>query len=110
MGDSALILTYVVAYPDVGKVKIGRARYYGDRMMQLRNGSPVEPQPLCAFIGAHHEKELHALFAHLRARLEYFHDTPELREHLERREGRISHEEALAMSPMLPRKKAQISA
>lgn len=101
------ILTYVVAYPEVGRVKIGQAQYYGDGMMQLRNGSPIEPVPVCAFVGAHHEKELHDLFKHLRVRLEYFEDTPELRAHLEQRAGRITHAEALAMSPLLSRNKVK---
>ena len=95
------IITYVVAYEGTGLVKIGQARYYGDRMMQLRNGSPIHPTPVCAFIGAHHEKELHALFAHLRKRLEYFEDSAEFRAHLANREGRITHQEALTLSPLL---------
>ena len=97
------IITYVVAYEGTGLVKIGQARYYGDRMMQLRNGSPIHPTPVCAFLGAHHERELHTLFAHLRKRLEYSEDSAELRAHLAIREGRITHEEALAVSPLISR-------
>lgn len=100
-----VILTYVVAYPEVGRVKIGQARFYGDRMMQLRNGSPVKPVPFCAFVGAHHEKELHERFKHLRIRLEYFWDTPELRQYLESRKDILTHEQALELSPLLPRGK-----
>lgn len=105
MNEGRPILTYVVTYPEVGRVKIGQAKYYGDRMMHLRNGSPVKPVPLCAFVGAHHEKELHLLFKHLRLHHEYFQDTPELREHLEHRPGRLTHEEAMSLSPLLPRTK-----
>lgn len=105
------ILTYVVSYPGLGLVEIGQAQYYANRLGNLRTGSPVEPVPVCAFVGAHHERELHQLCAHLRHRLEYFKDAPELREHLERRPGRITHEEAMRLSPPLARssKRPQIA-
>lgn len=108
MKEDRQILTYVVAYPEVGRVKIGQANYYCDRMMHLRNGSPVQPVPLCAFVGAHHEKELHALFKHLRLHHEYFQDVPELRAHLEQRPGRLTHEEAMLLSPLMQRSKKRM--
>ena len=110
MKEHRPVLTYVVAYPEVGRVKIGQAKYYCDRMMHLRNGSPVQPVPVCAFVGAHHEKELHTLFKHLRLHHEYFEDTAELRAHLEQRPGRLTHDEAMSLSPLLARNKNKVQA
>jgi hypothetical protein len=97
-------ITYVVGYPGTGLVKIGQAKYYADRFEQLRNSSPIEPVPICAFVGGHVERELHDRFSDLRMRREFFQDVPELRLHLSAIAGRLSHEEALALSPLLPRR------
>jgi hypothetical protein len=100
-------ITYVVAYPGTGLVKIGQAKYYADRFEQLKNGSPIEPEPIYAFLGAHYEGELHRRFSHLRTRGEFFQDAAELRGYLDRSVGRLTHEEALALSPRLPRRSDQ---
>lgn len=99
------IITYVLSYPGLGLLKIGQAQYYADRLTHLKTGSPVEPVPICAFVGAHHERELHQRFVHLRDRREYFADCEEIRKHLEERGDRITHEEALLMSPFISRRK-----
>lgn len=99
------IITYVLSYPGLGLLKIGQAQYYADRLTHLRTGSPVEPVPVCAFVGAHHERELHERFGHLRDRREYFRDCDEIRKHLNEHRDRITHEEALRISSFLARKK-----
>ena len=58
--------TYVIAYPSVGVVKIGQSVYYAERVEQVVRHSPVETEVVCAFVGLHHEAELHKRFAHIR--------------------------------------------
>jgi hypothetical protein len=90
--------TYVIAYPSLGLVKIGRAVYYAERVEQVRSMSPVDTQVVCAFVGLHHEMDLHRRFAHLRTKGEFFSYTPELREYLRSRPDAVTHEQALAAS------------
>ena len=92
--DAPIGHTYVIAYPSVGVVKIGQAVYYAERVEQVRNMSQVETEVVCAFVGLHHERELHKLFAHLRKRGEFFEDTAELRDYLASRVDSITHEQA----------------
>jgi|ERR1700693_1823164 len=69
------VLTYVLEYPGTNLVKIGQAKYFVDRFAQLKTGSPVDPQVLCVFRGADHERDFHKRFAHLRHHGEYYHFT-----------------------------------
>jgi hypothetical protein len=87
--------TYVIAYPSLGLVKIGRAVYYAERLKQVRNMSPVDTEVVCAFVGLHHEKYLHKRFAHLRTKGEFFTYTHELQEYLRSRRDAVTHEQAL---------------
>ncbi len=66
-------------------------------MAQLTNKPPIITYVL------HHEHELHEHFGHLRERREYFRDCEELRKYLDERCDRITHEEALQVSPFLAR-------
>lgn len=86
--------TYVIAYPSVGVVKIGQSVYYAERVEQVVRHSPVPAGVVCAFVGLHHERELHKKFAHIRKHGELFEDCPELREHLSSRVDALTHEEA----------------
>ncbi len=88
--------TYVILYPSVGVVKIGQAVYYAERVEQVRNMSPVPTEVVCAFVGLHHEGDLHRRFAHLRTRGEFFTYTPELEAYLSGRDDAITHEDAVA--------------
>lgn len=88
--------TYIVSYPAAGVVKIGQAVYYAERVEQVRNMSPVETEVVCAFVGLHHERELHKMFAHLRKRGEFFEYADELRDYLASRSDKITHSEAVA--------------
>lgn len=90
--------TYVIAYPSVGVVKIGQSVYYAERVEQVIRHSPVPAAVVCAFVGLHHERELHKRFAHIRKHGEFFEDCRELREYLSSREDALSHEEALKTS------------
>lgn len=90
--------TYVIAYPRVGVVKIGQAVYYAERVRQVIRHSPVAAEVLCAFVGLHHERELHKKFAHIRRHGEFFEDCSELREYLASRADALAHEEALRTS------------
>lgn len=53
--DGGTVITYVLEYPGIHLIKIGQAKYYQDRISQLRNGVPIEPKPVCAFLGANNE-------------------------------------------------------
>jgi hypothetical protein len=86
---------YVVAYPSLGLVKIGRAVYYAERLQQVRNLSPVDTEIVCAFVGLHHKQDLHKRFAHLRTKDEFFTYTHELQEYLRSRRDAVTHEQAL---------------
>lgn len=90
--------TYVIAYPSVGVVKIGQSVYYAERVEQVIRHSPVPAEVLCAFIGLHHERDLHKRFAHIRKHGEFFEDCSELREYLLAREDALTHENALRTS------------
>jgi hypothetical protein len=90
--------TYVIAYPSVGVVKIGQSVYYAERVEQVIAHSPVPAEVVCAFVGLHHERELHERFAHIRKHREFFEDTRELREYLSSRKDALTHEEALKTS------------
>ena len=103
--DSLFGHTYVIAYPSVGVVKIGQAVDYAERVAQVRNMSPVETEIVCAFVGLHHELDLHKRFARFRKRGEFFEDNPELREYLRSRADAITHEEAVATCRYTARKK-----
>jgi T5orf172 domain-containing protein len=99
------VITYVLEYPGTHLIKIGQAKYYQDRIAQLRNGSPIVPKPLCAFMGAEMEHELHERFKHLWAHGEFFHYTKEIKDYLESASGRMTHEEAIKISPRVIRKR-----
>jgi len=88
--------TYVIHYPSVGVVTIGQAVYYAERVEHVRNMSPVPTEVVCAFLGLHHEKDLHRRFAHLRTHGEFFTYTPELEAYLSDRDDAIAHEDAVA--------------
>lgn len=90
--------TYVIAYPSVGVVKIGQSVYYAERVEQVVRHSPVPTEVICAFIGLHHERELHKRFSHIRKHGEFFEDCPELREYFSSREDALTHEEAIKTS------------
>lgn len=94
--DAPVGHTYIIAYPEAGVVKIGQAVYYAERVEQVRNMSPVETEVVCAFVGLHHERDLHKRFAHLRRRGEFFEYTDELRDYLASRLDAMAHEEAIA--------------
>lgn len=87
--------TYVIAYPSVGIVKIGQSVYYAERVEQVVRHSPVPTEVVCAFVGLHHERELHKRFRHIRKHGEFFEDCAELRKYLSAREDALTHEEAL---------------
>jgi hypothetical protein len=93
--DAPVGHTYVIAYPSVGVVKIGQSVYYAERVEQVIGHSPVPAEVVCAFVGLHHERELHKRFAHIRKHGEFFEDCRELREYLSSREDTLTHEEAL---------------
>jgi hypothetical protein len=105
---ASTVITYVVEYPGTNLVKIGQTKYYADRFSQLANGSPIYPVPVCAFRGAEHEHRLHQRFAHLEHHNEFFYYTSELRTYLASDEAaqhhRMTHEEARAFSPRVPRR------
>lgn len=106
MADTTI--TYVLEYPGTHLIKIGQAKYYQDRISQLRNGSPIEPKPICAFLGAKHEHDMHKRFAHLRVRGEFFHYTQEVRDFLQAAPGKLSHEEAIKISPRVVRNREKV--
>ena len=97
------VITYVLEYPGTHLIKIGQAKYYQDRISQLRNGSPIESRPVCAFMGATTEHELHELSEHLWVRGEFFHFTREVREYLATAPGKMTHAEAIKVSPRVAR-------
>lgn len=101
------MLTYVLEYPGTNLVKIGQAKYFVDRLAQLRTGSPVDPVVLCVFRGSKHERDFHKRFSHLRHHGEFYHFTREIKDYLFS-EGlaseRIGRLEAEALSPRIERK------
>lgn len=100
------LVTYIIEYPGTNLVKIGQAKYFVDRFAQLKTGSPVDPKVLCVFRGSKHERDFHKRFAHLRHHGEFYFYTPEVREYIfseQLREYRMTHIEAVAMSPRVER-------
>ena len=101
------VLTYVLEYPGTNLIKIGQAKYFVDRLAQLKTGSPVDPNVLCIFRGPQHEREFHKRFAHLRHHGEFYHFTKEVRDHLFSEQlatDRISRDVAESVSPRIERK------
>lgn len=101
------VLTYVLEYPGTNLVKIGQAKYFVDRLAQLKTGSPVDPVVLCVFRGSKHERDFHKRFAHLRHHGEFYHFTREISDYLFSRQlasERIGRDEAAAISPRIERK------
>ena len=100
------VITYVIEYPGTNLIKVGQAKYFVDRFAQLKTGSPVEPNVVCVFRGAKHERDFHTKFAHLRHHGEFYYYTAELRDHIrssELDEHRMTRDEAMALSPRVER-------
>ena len=96
------VVTYIIEYPGTNLIKVGQAKYFVDRFAQLKTGSPVDPQVVCVFRGAKHERDFHKRFEHLRHHGEFYHYTRELREYIQSKEldpHRMTRLEAEAMSP-----------
>ena len=100
--------TYIIGYPSVSVVKIGQSVYYAERVEQVIRHSPVPTEVVCAFIGLHHEAELHKRFAHIRKHGEFFEDTPEFREYLASRDDSLTHEQAIATSRYTKNRKRRL--
>ena len=100
------IVTYVIEYPGTNLIKVGQAKYFVDRFAQLKTGSPVEPNVVCVFRGAKHERDFHTKFAHLRHHGEFYHYTAELRDYIHSialDEFRMTRDEAMTLSPRVER-------
>ena len=100
------VVTYVIEYPGTNLIKVGQAKYFVDRFAQLKTGSPVEPNVVCVFRGAKHERDFHTKFAHLRHHGEFYHYTAELRDYIHSKvldEFRMTRDEAMALSPRVER-------
>ena len=88
--------TYVLEYGAAKVLKIGKAVYYAERLAQLRNMSPIEPNVVCVLEGLAHERIMHKRFAHLRVRGEFFQDVAEIREYVASHPRAVSHEHAVS--------------
>ena len=83
LADPMVALVYFIA--GAGLIKIGVSTNVTSRLCSIRNASPVPVERLGTLPGGTlGEAFLHASFTHLRRHGEWFEDTPELRQHIER--------------------------
>ena len=107
MAEKSVVLTYIIEYPGTNLIKVGQAKYFVDRFAQLKTGSPVDPQVVCVFQGAEHERKFHTKFKHLRHHGEFYYYTQEIRDYIQSSElvkFRLTRAQAEAISPRIERK------
>ena len=76
-------MVYYIQAKDGGRIKIGYAEFPASRLKRLQMGSPVELVLIAVQEGNHlTEKMIHNEFRHSRAHFEWFENTDELADHI----------------------------